>query len=78
MLTSYAHFCTSETDFYRLVHSNRNNGVCVRHGAKVKTCTHEGCTKQARKGGVCRIHSQNDDKSPTDQSQTKKAKGEAD
>lgn len=60
-------------------HSNRNNGVCVRHGAKVKTCTHEGCTKQARKGGVCRIHSQNDGNSSTSTDQSlQRLKGEAD
>jgi len=57
------------------VHHNRNNGVCVRHGAKVKTCTHEGCTKQARKGGVCRIHSQNDGNSSTSTDQSIQGKG---
>ena len=30
----------------------------MRHGAKryVYTCSHEGCTNQVRKGGVCRRH----------------------
>ena len=28
-------------------------GVCMRHGAKVKLCSIEGCTNQAQKGGVC-------------------------
>ena len=31
-------------------------GVCRRHGAKVKTCKHEGCTNQVVKGGVCIRH----------------------
>ena len=26
-------------------------GVCIRHGAQFKTCSHEGCTKYAQKGG---------------------------
>ena len=28
----------------------------MRHGAKVKRCSHKGCTNHARKGGVCRSH----------------------
>ena len=31
-------------------------GVCIRHGAKRKTCSHEGCTNQAQRGGVCIRH----------------------
>ena len=31
-------------------------GVCKRHGAKKKTCRHEGCSKYAQKGGVCIRH----------------------
>jgi hypothetical protein len=32
--------------------------VCIKHGAKVKkyTCSHEGCTNYARRGGVCVRH----------------------
>ena len=26
--------------------------VCIRHGAKQKTCSHEGCRNVALKGGV--------------------------
>ena len=29
-------------------------GVCIRHGAKVKRCSSEGCTNQAQNGGVCK------------------------
>jgi len=28
----------------------------MRHGAKVKTCTHEGCNNQVRRKGVCAKH----------------------
>ena len=31
-------------------------GVCFRHGAKVKLCSTEGCTKQVKKGGVYYRH----------------------
>jgi hypothetical protein len=31
-------------------------GVRMRHGAKVKLCSIEGCTNQAQKGGVCVKH----------------------
>ena len=32
-------------------------GVCVRHGAELKTCSHEGCNSIARgKEGVCKRH----------------------
>jgi hypothetical protein len=31
-------------------------GVCVRHGAKKKRCSSEGCTNIAKKGGVCTKH----------------------
>mmetsp|Transcript_19939 Transcript_19939/g.39956 ORF Transcript_19939/g.39956 Transcript_19939/m.39956 type:complete len:99 (+) Transcript_19939:278-574(+) len=31
-------------------------GVCVRHGAKLKRCSSEGCSNQVKKGGVCRRH----------------------
>jgi len=34
----------------------RKGGVCIKHGAEVKTCNQEGCTTQARKGGVCIKH----------------------
>ncbi len=30
----------------------KNGGVCIRHGAKVKLCSKEGCAK----GGVCKKH----------------------
>ena len=50
----------------RCSHEGCNNkaqkgGVCIRHGAKVKRCSHkgctkQGCTKQAVKGGVCKEH----------------------
>mmetsp|Transcript_431 Transcript_431/g.989 ORF Transcript_431/g.989 Transcript_431/m.989 type:complete len:142 (-) Transcript_431:701-1126(-) len=32
------------------------NRVCVRHGAKIKRCCSEGCTKRAQQGGVCITH----------------------
>ena len=32
------------------------SGVCVRHGAKDKRCSHEGCTNKVRQGGVCIQH----------------------
>ena len=28
----------------------------VRHGAKVKYCSHKGCSKNAKKGGLCTRH----------------------
>ena len=30
--------------------------MCVRHGAKLKRCSSEGCTNQAVNGGVCVKH----------------------
>ena len=33
-----------------------NNGVCVTHGAMVKQCSHENCSKNAQQGGVCVTH----------------------
>jgi hypothetical protein len=30
--------------------------VCIKHGAKVKQCSNEGCTNHAKKGGVCVKH----------------------
>lgn len=36
--------------------SSLKGGVCVNHGAKLKRCSHEGCTKQVVKGGVCWTH----------------------
>ena len=30
--------------------------VCVRHGAKLKRCSREGCTNIALRGGVCWRH----------------------
>jgi hypothetical protein len=30
--------------------------VCIRHGAKHKLCSSEGCTNIAKKGGVCVRH----------------------
>ena len=33
--------------------SNKKGRVCASHGAKVKRCSHEGCTKQSQNGGVC-------------------------
>jgi hypothetical protein len=38
--------------------------ACVRHGAKKKLCNSEGCTNQAKKGGVCMKHGRN----PNDES----------
>ena len=32
-------------------------GLCVRHGAKVKRCNHEGCDNQVVRGGFCNRHS---------------------
>ena len=34
----------------------RNDGVCIRHGAKVRRCKHDGCTNQVVRGGVCKRH----------------------
>ena len=34
-------------------HGAIRGSVCVTHGAKVKQCSHEGCMKQAQKGGLC-------------------------
>jgi hypothetical protein len=31
-------------------------GVCITHGETRKRCSHERCTKQAQKGGVCTRH----------------------
>ena len=28
----------------------------MRHGGKIKLCSHDGCTKYAKKGGVCIRH----------------------
>ena len=33
-----------------------NQGVCARHGARVRTCSVPDCTKYAQKGGVCIRH----------------------
>lgn len=33
-----------------------NAGLCVAHGAKVKSCSHTNCTKWAVNGGVCITH----------------------
>jgi len=30
--------------------------MCIKHGAKVKRCSSEGCNNQAKKGGVCIKH----------------------
>eukprot|EP00984_Skeletonema_dohrnii_P019348 scaffold9214_cov125-Skeletonema_dohrnii-CCMP3373.AAC.2 len=35
---------------------SQQSGVCVRHGAKVKLCSSEGCTNYVRQGGVCIRH----------------------
>eukprot|EP00986_Skeletonema_menzelii_P004450 scaffold1518_cov113-Skeletonema_menzelii.AAC.2 len=35
---------------------NGKGGVCMRHGAKVKRCSSEGCTKYVVNGGVCFRH----------------------
>jgi hypothetical protein len=40
--------------------------VCVKHGAKIKRCSSEGCTNQVIKGGVCRRHGAN--RNPYDES----------
>ncbi len=34
----------------------KNGGVCMKHGAKAKQCSSEGCTNVARNGGVCIRH----------------------
>ena len=46
--------CTHEGCGNRII----NNGVCIRHGAKVytKTCSHDGCDKNAVNNGVCVKH----------------------
>jgi hypothetical protein len=31
-------------------------GVCIKHGAKVKRCSHDGCNNIAQKRGLCRRH----------------------
>jgi hypothetical protein len=40
------------TKFVQLV----NSGVCMKHGAKVKRRSHEGCTNYALKRGACVRH----------------------
>jgi hypothetical protein len=40
--------------------------VCVRHGAKLKRCSSDGCTNKAQKGGVCWRHGAN--RNPNDES----------
>lgn len=32
------------------------DGVCCRHGAKLKLCSHTGCGKRIQSGGVCYEH----------------------
>jgi len=34
----------------------RQGGVCIRHGAKVKRCSSEGCRNNAQTGGECKRH----------------------
>jgi hypothetical protein len=34
----------------------QKGGVCIKHGAKKKHCSIEGCTNIAKKGGVCIKH----------------------
>ena len=34
----------------------QNNGVCISHGATVKTCKTDGCDKQPKKNGMCIKH----------------------
>ena len=46
----------SHTSATRGVQQQQRGGVCCRHGAKVKTCSHEGCTNNPLKGGVCFKH----------------------
>ena len=36
--------------------SAQNGGVCMRHGAKSRYCTVEGCKNKQQKGGVCIRH----------------------
>ena len=36
--------------------ARRKGGVCVRHGAKLKRCSHEGCTNVVVNRGVCTRH----------------------
>ena len=38
------------------INQAQREGVCKRHGAKVKLCSSEGCTNYAQKGGVCCRH----------------------
>ena len=35
---------------------SQNEGVCIKHGAKKKTCKHEGCTNQRKQRGFCTRH----------------------
>ena len=39
----------------------------MRHGAKWYACSHEGCTNQAKKGGVCMRHGANKEKKKCNQ-----------
>lgn len=34
----------------------QQGGACINHGAMVKRCSHEGCTKYIKKGGLCTQH----------------------
>ena len=40
-------------DMEQSVQQKQEGGVCVRHGAEVKKCNHEGCNNIVIKGGVC-------------------------
>ena len=37
----------------RFTNQDRNNQVCIMHGAKVRFCSHEGLTNEAINSGVC-------------------------
>ena len=40
----------------RLAVTRDPGGVCRRHGATFKTCSHKGCNNSAKVGGVCWRH----------------------
>ena len=40
----------------RRMHKRITEGVCVKHGAKVRRCKHDGCTNQVINGGLCMRH----------------------
>eukprot|EP00581_Thalassiosira_minuscula_P000372 CAMPEP_0183743438 /NCGR_PEP_ID=MMETSP0737-20130205/65219_1 /TAXON_ID=385413 /ORGANISM="Thalassiosira miniscula, Strain CCMP1093" /LENGTH=189 /DNA_ID=CAMNT_0025979057 /DNA_START=1612 /DNA_END=2178 /DNA_ORIENTATION=- len=43
----------------------RNNGVCVTHGARIRICSAEGCSSQAKgRNGLCQTHNNSNGSAP--------------